>query len=214
MYDILCTVDDKAHTLSHQTTVFKIAHPLQAGQQPLYRTSHPLDLCHHTVCTDISPTFVWHHIHLLWDIIWTLYNNTPIPYVITLLYLWHHSLYIWNHIQYEGNIYTIHETSQPQSVSSQPQYRQHLIHALYNITLAISVASFALYKTSHPHFMISNHRVFLITPTIFYIMSTVSVSWHPVYWWYHTKCISEITSSIIHDIISIVYEMTATGSVS
>ena len=74
--------------------------------QPLYQTSHSLYLCHHTVSTDISPTFVWHHTHLLCDIIWTIYNITPNAYVITLLYLWHHSLYIWNHIQYEGNIYT------------------------------------------------------------------------------------------------------------
>ena len=74
--------------------------------QALCQTSRPLYLCHHTVSTDISPTFVWHHTHLLCDIIWTIYNITPNPHVISLVYLWHHSLYIWNHIQYEGNIYT------------------------------------------------------------------------------------------------------------
>ena len=72
------------------------------------------------------------------------------------------------------------------------------------------MASFALYKTSHPHFMTSDHCVFLITPTMFDIMSTVSVSSPPLYWWYHTKCISEITSAIIHDIISMLYDMTNT----
>ena len=41
--------------------------------QPLYQTSHPLYLCHHTVSTDISPTFLWHHAHILCDIIWTIY---------------------------------------------------------------------------------------------------------------------------------------------
>ena len=45
--------------------------------------------------------------------------------------------------------------------------------------------------------------------TIFVIVSTESVSSHPLYWWYHTNCISEITSAIIHDIIYIVYDMTA-----
>ena len=44
-------------------------------------------------------------------------------------------------------------TSEPLSVSSHPKYRQHHTHSLYDITLAICVASFALYKTSHPHFM-------------------------------------------------------------
>ena len=37
---------------------------------------------------------------------------------------------------------------------------------------------------------------------------TVSVSSHPLYWWYHTNCISEIKSTIVHNIISIVYDMT------
>ena len=67
--------------------------------QPLYQTSHQLVLCHHSVSTDISPSFVWHHTHFLCDIIWCIHTITPNPYVITLLYLWHHSLYIWNHIQ-------------------------------------------------------------------------------------------------------------------
>ena len=54
------------------------------------------------VSTDITPTFVWHHTHYMCDIICTLYNTILTPYVITLLYLWYHSLYIWNHIQYVG----------------------------------------------------------------------------------------------------------------
>ena len=110
----------------------------------------------------------------------------------------------------QGNIYTIHETSQPLSVCSHPLYRQHHTHSLYDITLAIWVASFELYKTSHPHFMTSDHRVFLITPTILDIVSTVYVSSPPRYWWYCTNCICEITYTIIHDIIYILYDMAAT----
>ena len=97
-------------------------------------------------------------------------------------------------------------------MSSHPLYRQHHTHSLYDITLAIYVASFALYETSHPHFMTSNHRVYVFMASIFDIVSTVSVSSHPLYWWYHTNCISEITSAIVHNIISIVYDMTATVS--
>ena len=51
-------------------------------------------------------------------------------------------------------------------MSSHPKYRQHHTHPLYDINIAICVASFALYKTSHPHFMTSNHRDYVITPTI------------------------------------------------
>ena len=63
--------------------------------------------------------------------------------------------------------------------------------------------------TSHPHFMTSSDLLYVFTPTIFEIVSTVYVSSHPLYWWHHTNCISDITSAIIPDIISIVYDMTA-----
>ena len=73
---------------------------------------------------------------------------------------------------------------------------------------------FALYKTSHPHFMTSNHHLYDIKPTISDFISPVSVLSHPLFSWYHTNCIYEISSTIHHDLISIVYNMTATGSVS
>ena len=84
------------------------------------------------------------------------------------------------------------------------------MHFWYDISLGIYVASFPLCKTSHPHFITSNHHVYVITAFIFDILSTVSVSSHPLYWWYHINCISEITSAIVHNIISIVYDMTPT----
>ena len=49
----------------------------------------------------------------------------------------------------------------------------NITHTLYDITLAICVASFALYKTSHPRFMTSRYHCYDITPTIFDIVSTV-----------------------------------------
>ena len=95
-------------------------------------------------------------------------------------------------------------TSQPQSVSSQTLYRQHHTHSFYDITLAISVASFALYKTPHPHFWISNHHFENITPTILDIVSTVSfitptlsMISQPLYVWYHILYIWEILSTIL-----------------
>ena len=95
------------------------------------------------------------------------------------------------------------------SVSSHPLYRNPT-DSFYDITLTICVASFALYMTSHPHFMTSDNCVYVITPNIFGIVTTVSVSSHPLYWWYHTSCMSEITSAIIHSMIYILYNMTDT----
>ena len=65
MYDILCTADDNAPTLSHQTTAFMMSHPLQAGQHsPCIRhNTHyiyvitPSPLTSHTLLYDIKPTF-------------------------------------------------------------------------------------------------------------------------------------------------------------
>ena len=73
---------------------------------------------------------------------------------------------------------------------------------------------FVLCKTSHPHFMTSNHLLYDIKPTISHFISTVSVSSHPLFSWYHTNCIYKVSSAIYHNIIPIVYNMTATGSVS
>ena len=87
-------------------------------------------------------------------------------------------------------------TSQPLSGSSQPLYRQHPTHSFYDITLVIYVASIALYKTSYPHFLTSNHHFEDITPTILDIVSTVSVSSHQHYRWYHSHYMYDITSSI------------------
>ena len=96
----------RIHSFTSNHSIYEVTYTSGMTSQPLYQTSHPLYLYHHTVSIDISPTLVWHHTNLLCDIIWTIYNITPNPYVITLLYLWYHSLYMWNHIQYEGNIYT------------------------------------------------------------------------------------------------------------
>ena len=109
IYDIICPAHVITSTLSHHTTVLMMSHPLQAWH-------HTHCIRHHTHCIfviKISP-LISHpqHIHYMCDIICTIYNIRSTPHVITQLYLWHHNLCIWNGIQYIGNIYTIHVTSQ------------------------------------------------------------------------------------------------------
>ena len=81
-------------------------------------------------------------------------------------------------------------------MSSHPLYRQHHTHSFYDFTLSICVASFALYKTSQPQFLTSNHHFEDITPTILDIVSTVSVSSHQLCRWYHSPYMYDIISSI------------------
>ena len=91
-------------------------------------------------------------------------------------------------------------------MSSHPLYWKHHTHTLYDITLGIDIASFALYKTLHPHFMKPEHHFSDITATIFGIISKLFLSPHEFYWWYHTNSIYEISSCIYVDIISIAYK--------
>ena len=145
MCDILCTADDIASTLSHQTTVFMMSHPLQTWHHtPCIRhcphcifvnTSSPL--ISHPLLNDITPTFcvtsyalyITSH-PVLMSSHYCTYDSTTFIYETTS--------------SMQGNLYTIHETSQPLSVSSHTLYRQHHTHSFYDITLAICVASFTL----------------------------------------------------------------------
>ena len=135
------------HSITPNRRIYDVTSTPGMASQPQYQTSHSLYLCHHNLSTDIIPTFVWHPTHYMCDIMCTLYNIISTPYVITLLYLWHHSLYIWNHIQYVGRHmhYTCNITAPNRCHHSHSI--DHNTHSLYGITLAICVACFARYKT-------------------------------------------------------------------
>ena len=174
------------------------------ASQPHYQTSYPLYLCHHSLSTDIIPTFVWHHTHYMCDIICTLYNIISTPYVITLLYLWHHSLYIWNHIQCVGT--HIHYTCDIRATNQchHSHYSDHLTHTLYGITLALCVAS--LHYTRHNILALWHQATILMPPHPLYLTSYIRYLCHQTQylgyitptefwdlicyiWWYHIHCV-------------------------
>ena len=67
MYDIICTADDITSTLSHQTTVFKMSHPLQA-----WHHTHSIDDITATICMISQPIFVLYNIQYTCDIVSTM----------------------------------------------------------------------------------------------------------------------------------------------
>ena len=129
IYDIISTKYDITTLCVDDTTLSlcMTSFAMQMTTHPLYHTKPQYLWCHiyfrhynSAPVSDITPNISmssdhlhWHLTHfcmtshpLLCDIIWTIYNITPNPYVITLLYLWHHNLYILSHIKYEENVYT------------------------------------------------------------------------------------------------------------
>ena len=123
------------HSITPNHSIYDVTSTSAVTSHPLYQTSHPLYLCHHNLSTDIIPPFVWHHIHYMDDIICTLHNIISTPYVMTLLYLCHHSLYIWNHIQYVGP--HIHYTCgiTATNLCHHSHSIENITHALYDIRL-------------------------------------------------------------------------------
>ena len=100
-------------------------------------------------------------------------------------------------------------TSYPIYITSHSHFITSMI-MFYDLTNTAFITSDLHYITSLPLFRASHHYLYDIKSTVSVLTSTLSVSSHPFCWWYHTNCISVITWAIIHDIISIVYDMTAT----
>ena len=151
--------------------------------------------------------------------------------------VWHHMHYIELHIQSLCHYSTVLMTSQPLYMKPHPVcratytlYMRHHSHSLCPHTQSIDNITPTLCMTSHSPYVwhrlpYTRHHILTLWPQTTVSMSShplyltwcplcVDVPSHPLYWWYHTNCISEITSAKIHEIISSVYDMTATGSVS
>ena len=206
MYDILCTADDNAHTLWHQTTEFMMSHPLQSWH-------HTPCIIHHTNCIFVITTSPLISHPLLYDITPTICVTSYALYITTypILISSHYSTYDSTNLTYETTssmqlkIYTIHVTSQslvcvitPTVLrASHPLFVWHHTWHMYSIFCTIGDITSSLYEIKPPFYD--------ITPTVFDIVSTLFLSPLPLYWWYHTKYIYEIPSSIYVDIISIVY---------
>ena len=116
----------------------------------------------------------------------------PVRTATYTLYKRHHSPYLCPHTQSIDNITpTLCMTSNSPYVWHLLPYTNHHILIFWHQTFMF-MSSQPLYLTSCP--------------------LCVDGSSHPLYWWYDKNCISEITSAIVHNIISIVYDMTPTVS--
>ena len=144
MYDILCTADDNAPTLSHQTTVFMMSHPLQAGQHSPCIRHHthsiyvitPSPLTSHTLLYDIKHTFcvtsyelyiTSHSIlksshYCTYDITTSINETTSICRATYTLYMRHHIHNLCPHTHCTDNITCI------LGMTSHSPYMWHRFH--------------------------------------------------------------------------------------
>ena len=83
------------------------------------------------------------------------------------------------------------------SVWSHPLYRWYNTHSLYDITSTVYMAQYALYMTSHPWFMTSQHSTHDIT-TLYSWHQSYYISPHTDYIWQHIHCICQLSQIIDH----------------
>ena len=89
------------------------------------------------------------------------------------------------------------------SVWSHPLYRWYNTHSIYDFKSTVYMPQYALYMTSHPQFMTSQHSTHYtkaiishLTPIITDSTSTVSLSSQPDYRSYNPHCMYELTATI------------------
>ena len=155
---------------------------------------------------DIIPQYLWHHSHCIHDIRSPTYDitsrvydiSTPIPVTSQTLCLWIHMNNIFH--QTHGA-----EAIQPLYLKSQPPYvylcitHSHNTDCIDDMAPTIFMAQYALYMTSHPRFMASQHSIHYIN-LLYLISNWLYLRAHPMYLCNHTQ--------IIDHIIPIVYMIT------
>ena len=60
------------HSIKQNHSIYDVTSTSGMTSHPLYQTLHPLYLCHQNLSNVITPTFEWHHTHLLCDITCTI----------------------------------------------------------------------------------------------------------------------------------------------
>ena len=204
MYDILCTADDNAPTLWHQTTVFMMSHPLQAGlHSPSIRhhthsiyviipsplTSHPLlYYITPTFCVSSYELYITSHPILMsshscnYDITNSINESTSSMRATYTLNMWYHSHYLGHHTYYIDNITpNLFMTSHSPYVWHRLHYTRHHILPFWPQTTIWG---------HHTHYIRDRVQcICVITPTISMISQPICV-------WYHIQYMWDILSTI------------------
>ena len=216
MYDILCTADDNAPTLSHQTTVFMMSHPLHSWKHSpciRHRTHSiyvitPSPLTSHTLLYEITPTFFV-----------TSYE----------LYIKSHPILMSSHYFVSDITASIYETiSSMRSTYTLNMWHQnqHLVHhtdCIGSITPILFMTSHSTYVWHRLHYTRHHSLTFWPQTTILRTLHPLYYTSCPLYLCHHRNSIDDITATIcmishpvyvrhsvhyIYDIVPTTYDIT------
>ena len=208
IYDMLCTTEDVASTLSLWVTIFMISHPLQAWH-------HIPCIRHHTNCIFVITSSPLLSHPLFYDITPTICVISYALYITShpLLTSSHYSAYDSTTLTYEATssmqfkIYTIHLTSQSLvcvitptvSRASHPHFVWHHTWHRYSIFCTIEGITSSLYEIKPPFFWHHTHYIWHCIDSIFVTTSTLLMISHQMYLWdlilyiwrHHIHCIQQ-----------------------
>ena len=152
----------------------------------------------------------WYHMHYIWHVIYCVWYHIHFMCDITqCLYLWHGTHYVYDISTLYGVTHsvmttlplcnftaTMSDVTPTESVSSHPVDQFYHTQCMCEITATMCMISYALHETSHSQFRVSHHFMYDIRCTLSDLTSTVSLSSHPPYRWYHSHYMYDLTSSI------------------
>ena len=189
MCDILCTADDIASTLSHQTQYLwchihfrhDITLPVSDITPTLSLSPQPLHWYHTLFWMTSHPPSVWQHMHYIEHHIQSLCHHTtvlmisqnlymkrhPVCKAMYTLFMRHHSHYLCPHTHCIENITCIlGMTSHSPYMWHRFHYGRHHILTLWPQTTVL-MSSQPLYLTSCPLYLCHHiHGIYDITPTV------------------------------------------------
>ena len=167
MYDILCTADENTPTLSYQTTVFMMSHPLQK-----WKHSPFIRHCTHCIYVIKLSPLTSHPL---------LYDNTP-TFCVTSYGLYKTSqpiLMSSHYCTYDSSASICETTSSMRETYTlnmwhHSHYLCHHTHCIYNITPSLFITWHSPYVWHHLHY--TRHHILTFPP-----QTTISMTSHTLY---------------------------------
>ena len=172
VYDIICIIYYVTHIVCMTTQALYLTwNPLKLPSHPLYSSSQTLCRRHHTYCVRHQRWHMYAIIHIIHDIILTLYDN---PY------------YLWHHMHYIHYIHGIYMTSP--------------LLCMMSHSLCVTWHNDSIYDIKHYMFMTYSPDMSSCTVLWahnHYVPSEpLCVTLRSVYFWYYPQCTNVMKRSV------------------